>query len=113
MSDGAADGATGVMYGMSIRAKGETDRENLDRLLGRLPSLTHTSHSVESTFDRGYGKMPNIQANASKGYNFFTMQLHRKLKRTQGVGSPAACAVIPTINGLQQLYVQLAKSPYV
>ena len=73
VADSAACSATSVLYGMRIRARGETEQENVDKLLNTLPTLTHAVDSIDNHFDRGYGKLSNIKKNASKGYGGFTM----------------------------------------
>ena len=47
VADCVACSATGVLYGMRIRARGETEQENVDKLLDTLPTLTHAGDSVD------------------------------------------------------------------
>ena len=72
VADSVADSSTIVLFGMHLCTRGESEQDNIDKVMERMPSLTNHEHSVDSTFDRGYGKQASIKTHTAKRYNILT-----------------------------------------
>jgi len=67
VADCIACSHTSVLYAMSLRAKGESERQNFERVMDRLPTITDPHHSLSTTWDRGYGKKFVVDKQIEKG----------------------------------------------
>ena len=71
--DAVVDASENKMYGARLRAKGESEIDNIKNLLGTLPDLVSNEQSVKTKFDRGYGKLSMIQIPAERNYDVLTV----------------------------------------
>ena len=71
--DGAVDACDNKMYAARLRAKGESEVENMEQLMSTLPDVLTSEQSVKAKFDRGYGKLTMIELTATKGYGILTV----------------------------------------
>ena len=71
VSDCIACSLTSVMFGMRLRSKGETQLQNVSRLMDRLPnrSLAREDERIELSCDRGYGKMSFVEDITARNMN--------------------------------------------
>ena len=71
--DCVADSADNKVFGVRIRAKGESDLDNLTKLMDTLPDMVSNEQSLDSHIYRGYGKNPVIEKIGEKKYSVLTM----------------------------------------
>ena len=64
---------TSVLFGLRLRVKGESQEQNIEKLIETLPKLTSIHDKVTLTFDRGYGKLKFVNTNASKNFDINTI----------------------------------------
>ena len=61
-----ADANDGKLYAMSICCPGEAEMTNLEELVQRMPDVSNNRYHATNYFDRGYGKQPQIEAQAKR-----------------------------------------------
>ena len=73
VADCVADLSNNKVFGTRLRAKEESDLDNMQQLLDLMPDLLTNKQSVDSHINRGYGKRKVIELLAKKKYKVLMM----------------------------------------
>lgn len=97
-----------IMFGCSLRVRGETKEDNVKRFLQRaVPrSLISTIHQLRLTFDRGYGKFKFVRLVCNFGLNM------SKIANVMGFRFPfyTADEYAKLLDGIQKMTTQQQQS---
>ena len=64
-----------VLYGLRLLVKDETEEDNVVALLSNLPIVTSDYDKIRLTYDRGYGEITFVEANAKNKNDISTIAI--------------------------------------